>query len=174
MILHAIWNRKESYSGLAKVISQIKFEIEQIDHLFELYAGLLERVQEGTPDLVDITAVASVLHSFYNGLENIFLSIAKGIDTDVPADTRWHRDLLARMTESTSSRGPVLTTETAHQLADYLGFRHFFRHSYSFFLEWDELEKLVTPLAKVWGQVKDELELFLVSLSSAKTRTDDG
>ena len=165
MILRVIWNRKESCSRLARVISQIRFEIKQIDRLFERYADLLERVQKGTPDLVDVTAVASVLHSFYNGLESIFLSIAKGIDADVPAGAQWHRDLLTKMAESTSSRGPVLTTETAHQLAEYLGFRHFFRHSYSFFLEWDELEKLVIPLAKVWGQVKDELQLFVEGLS---------
>ena len=150
---------------MAKVISQIKFEIKQIDRLFERYTDLLERVQKGTPDLVDITAAASVLHSFYNGLENIFLSIAKGIDSDVPAGAQWHRDLLTRMAESASNRGAVLTAETAHQLAEYLGFRHFFRHSYSFFLEWDELEKLVTPLAKVWGQVRGELELFAAGLS---------
>lgn len=79
MILRAIWKRKESYSRLAeKVVSQIEFEIKQIDRLFELYAGLLERVQEGTPGLVDVTAVASVLHSFYNGLENVFLTSTVG------------------------------------------------------------------------------------------------
>jgi hypothetical protein len=47
-----------------------------------------------------------------------------------------------------------------------LGFRHFYRHSYSFFLEWGELEELVTSLAEVWDQVKDELQLFLDSLSN--------
>ena len=67
-----------------KTISQIEFEIGQIDRLFEAYADLLERIHENKPDLVEITALASVLHSFYNGLENIFLSIAKGIDMDVP------------------------------------------------------------------------------------------
>ncbi len=149
-----------------KVVSQVKFEIEQIDQLFELYADLLERAQKGTPDLVEIAAVASVLHSFYNGLENIFLSIAKGIDADVPTGAQWHRDLLTQMMESTSRRRPVLTAEVAHRLAAYLGFRHFYRHSYSFFLEWDELEKLVTPLTEVWEQVKDELQRFLDSLSA--------
>lgn len=75
-----IWRRKESCSKLVeKVISQVKFEIGQIDHLFESYADLLEQAQKKAPDLVEITAVASVLHSFYNGLENIFLSIAKGM-----------------------------------------------------------------------------------------------
>ena len=164
--MHATWQRKEScFKLIDKVISQIKFEIEQIDHLFESYADLLERVQKEAPDLVEITAVASVLHSFYSGLENIFLSIAKRIDRDVPASTQWHRDLLIRMTEATSSRGPVLTVDMAHQLANYLGFRYFYRHSYSFFLDWDELEKLMTPLAKVWAQTKNALQLFLDSLN---------
>ena len=167
MPLRAIWKKKESYFRLAeKVISQVKFEMGQIDQLFESYADLLERAQKNMPDLVEVTAMASVLHSFYNGLENIFLSIAKGIDTHVPTGSQWHRDLLTRMTESTSSREPVLTAEMAHRLADYLGFRHFYRHSYSFFLEWGELEKLVTSLAEVWGQAKDELQLFLDSLSN--------
>jgi len=68
-----------------RIISQVKFEIGQIDQLFESYADLLEQAQKKAPDLVEVTAMASVLHSFYNGLENIFLSIAKGIDQDVPA-----------------------------------------------------------------------------------------
>lgn len=78
------------------------------------------------------------------------------------------------MTGTTSSRGPVLTAETAYFLADYLGFRHFYRHSYSFFLDWDELEKLVVPLAKVWDRVKDELYLFLDKWSSGKAKTSGG
>ena len=59
------------------------FEIGQIDQLLAVYADLVERVQQRPPDLVEITAIASVLHSFYNGLENIFLSIAKGVDQQV-------------------------------------------------------------------------------------------
>jgi len=73
------------------VVSQVEFEIGQVDHLFESYADLLEQTQKKAPDLVEITAVASVLHSFYNGLENIFLSIAKGIDRDVPAGAQFEQ-----------------------------------------------------------------------------------
>lgn len=47
-----------------KVISQISFEIGQEDRLFESYSALLEKVKTETPDLVEITALASVLHSF--------------------------------------------------------------------------------------------------------------
>ena len=68
------------------------------------------------------------------------------------------------MTQATSRREAVLTAETADRLTDYLSFRHFFRHSYSFFLEWSELEELVIPLVEVWNQTKNELLSFLGSL----------
>jgi len=147
-----------------QVVSQVSFEIGQIDQLLVAYADLWERTQQGTPDLVEMTAMASVLHSFYNGLENIFLSIAKGLDQEVPSGAQWHRDLLAQMTHEMANRDSIILAELAQKLADYLGFRHFYRHSYSFFLEWSELEKLVTDLPEVWDQTRKALSEFMNSL----------
>lgn len=147
-----------------KVISQVKFEIEQIDQLLTSYADLLDRVQRRTPDLVELAALASVLHSFYNGLENVFLSITKGIDGNTPQGPHWHRDLFAQMVKPSPNRGAVLTEEANRQLADYLAFRHFYRHSYSFFLEWDEIANLVVSLDDVWAAVKVQLIRFIEEL----------
>ncbi|OGG52761.1 MAG: hypothetical protein A3F84_10040 [Candidatus Handelsmanbacteria bacterium RIFCSPLOWO2_12_FULL_64_10] len=147
-----------------KVVSQVTFELGQIDQLFAAYADLLERVRQDKPGLIEMTAMASVLHSFYNGIENIFLSIAKGLDQKVPTDSQWHRDLLVQMTQEMANRGRVISAELGQKLAGYLGFRHFYRHSYSFFLEWGEMEKLVIPLHEVWSQAKKELCEFLDSL----------
>lgn len=144
-----------------KFVSRVNFEIEQIDQLLLTYAPLLERVRREAPDLVEITALGSVLHSFYNGLENIFLRVAKEIDQIVPSGKQWHRDLLNQMTNLTSQRGPVFSIDTVNGLADYLAFRHFYRHSYSFFLKWNELQGLVDPLEEVWEQTKAELKSFL-------------
>lgn len=148
-----------------KVISQVTFQIEQINQLLTVYADLFQRVQQRPPDVVEIAAVASVLHSFYNGLENIFLAIAKGVDQQVPTGSQWHRDLLVQMSQPTARRRSVISAELARTLAEYLGFRHFYRHSYSFFLEWEELERLVIPLSEVWAQVKTGISEFLGSLN---------
>lgn len=129
---------------------------------------LLERVQQGEPDLVEVTAVASVLHSFYNGLENIFLSIAKGIDGHVPVGPQSHRDLLVQMAQPRTNRGAVISTELAQEIVAYLGFRHFYRHSYSFFLDWSKLDELVLALQKVWTQATKELNVFLDNLRGTK------
>lgn len=56
--------------------------------------------------------------------------------------------------------------ESSSRLADYLAFRHLYQHSYSFFLDWGELESLVSAVQEVWAQVKRDLQLFLDTLSS--------
>lgn len=162
---------------LEKVISQVQFEIEQIDRLFQSYAALLEIPKKHVPNLVEMTALAAVLHSFYNGLENLFQTIAKGIDAQISTSsqwhrhllTQWHRHLLTQMATVQNHRKAVLTPETSSRPSEYLAFRHFFRHAYSFFMEWDEMEKLVIPLAEVWVITRGELEAFLKSLNSNQT-----
>jgi len=168
MPLLVIWNEKETYSKLADIVlSQVEFEISQIDRLLEEYTDLLDRAQKAPPELVEITALASVLHSFYNGLENIFSIVAKIIDRDMPDGAHWHRDLLTQMTRTTANRGPVLSVSLARSLAAYLGFRHFYRHAYSFFLDWDEMEELVMSLPMIWERTKGALQEFLDDLDES-------
>jgi len=143
---------------------KVQFEIAQIDRLLETYADLLVRAQQTTPDLVEIAALATVLHSFYNGLENIFQLVAKRLDMGMPRGATWHRDLLAQMAEARSHRTSVISITTARRLTEYLGFRHVFRHAYAFILDWRDLQVLVLPLADVWAQTKQELLAFLETL----------
>lgn len=74
---------------------QIQREVESIDRLLsESYAALLAQTRRREANLVEMTALASVLHSFYNGVENICLSIARDLDKEAPAGADWHKRLL--------------------------------------------------------------------------------
>lgn len=142
----------------------MQFEIGQIDELFAQYAALLMAAQEAEPELVELTALASVLHSFFTGVENIFAAIARNIDGDIPIGVSSHRDLLNRMVRPTAERQAVLSSKSAESLAKHLAFRHFYRHSYSFHLDWDEMKELVIGMPQVWQQVRSEILSFLESL----------
>lgn len=148
-----------------KVVTHVQLEIQQIDHLLEVYGHLLEKARAEAPDLVEITALASVLHSFYTGVEKIFIYIADGIDEEIPSGNQWHRDLLEQMAVPGAARDVVVSAELIGQLKEYLGFRHFYRHGYSFVLEWEKLEGLVKPLSDVWNRVKQELRRFLEDIA---------
>ncbi len=149
------------------LLTQVTFEISQLDQLFAIYGDLLLRVTQQTPDLVEITALASVLHSFYNGLETIFLSIARHYDRQVPTGDRWHRDLLVQMAQPTPNRASVLSAELVKTLTEYQGFRHFYRHSYSFFLSWDKMKPLVLNIYPTWQTTRTELEALLRAVAAS-------
>ena len=144
-----------------KVIKQIEFEIEKIEKLLRSYHQLIKISEVTEPDLIQITALASVVHSFYNGIENIFQTISKKVDGHVPDSRQWHRDLLKEMCRSTDKRSAVISPELMLKLSEYLGFRHFYRHAYSYQLEWEELKSLVFNLETTWEMLKNALEQFL-------------
>lgn len=150
---------------MSETISQrVQRDVALIDHLLAAYADLLLQVEQKPPDLVQMTALASVLHSFYNGVESIFIIIAKEIDDAVPTGDRWHRDLLEQMGMANEFREAVLPLPIQLQLQNYLAFRHYYRHAYSFFLRWEELRELVLPLTAVWDQTRTVLNQFAARL----------
>ena len=136
---------------------QIKFKIEDIDKLFLEYELIFEKIQRDIPDLFDMTILASVLHSFYNGLENIFEIIAKNVDGSVPSGNKSHQELLHQMASENSIRNEVINEELYLKLREYATFRHFYRHAYSFQLKWEKMKPLVDEVKEVWKEIKEEL-----------------
>jgi len=148
-----------------EIIERIEFELEEIESLFELYKEeLIDPAKK--PGLFELTALGGIVHSFYNGIEKILLLIAKGIDRKIPTDPKWHKNLLVQMTKGNETRSAVLSEETKDRLLDYLGFRHFFRHTYSIHLEWEEMEDLVKSMGEVWTKFKSEVSVFMRSAKS--------
>ena len=93
---------------------------------------LRPRCASATPDAIELSALAAMLHSFYTGIENIFKRIALELDGAMPRGESWHRELLDAMTGPTQARGAVISLPLRGQLREYLGFRHVFRQAYSF------------------------------------------
>ena len=73
---------------------------------------------------------------------DLFTSIAGFFENDL-GDRSWHRDLLKRMKLEISGYRPAVIDEKLYQiLNDFRAFRHKFRHSYAFELDWEK-ERLV-------------------------------
>jgi len=117
---------------------------------------------QGEPSHKDKAALGAFVHSFYNGVENVLKRLAQEVDRSVPAGEGWHRALLRRMTaEVPGVRPAILRGETQAALEPYLGFRHFFRHSYTFEIDWEKLKPLVERVEEVFEKFKGDVEAFL-------------
>lgn len=143
------------------VFLKIKFELSQLGTLLETYRPLLQRAKTQTPTDVELLALASILHSFYTGFENIFKRIAQDFDGTFVKANSWHADLLEQMAIPTSKRAPVISEPLKERLQFYLSFRHAFRSMYSYDLNWLKMQGLVFESEEILLLVKNELGHFM-------------
>jgi hypothetical protein len=144
-----------------EVYRQVEVEIAQLDQLLAAYHSLTTRSATTPPDFIELSALATMLHSFYTGVENIFKRIAVEIDNSLPGGAFWHSELLDLMMQPGSSRPSVISVDLRVRLKEYLNFRHVFRQSYSFNLHWEKMAHLVLECEDIWNELKIALdELF--------------
>lgn len=94
---------------------------------------------------LELAGVAALIHSFYNGVENVLkqLVIAKGIN--IPQGPSWHIELI-----EIAVANRFISHNTSDMLKEYLGFRHFFSHAYSFDVDGDRIAPLLERIRNVY------------------------
>jgi len=144
-----------------KLKVKLLFEISQIDKLISDGKPLLNLCKQKIPDYIEISAAALLLHSFYNGIENILTLIFKNYNEDISGETKWHIELLNKAFASNKNRKQIFRNELQEPLEEYLKFRHFIRHAYGFQLEWSAMEDLVNRIEGVWNDAKGDINEFM-------------
>ena len=147
-----------------QLIFKINNEINQIEKLLATHELLIKLCKAKIPDSTEIAAVGTILHSFYNGIEKIFLFIAKDFDKEIPSCEKWHRNLIMQLNKKTESRNEILDEKVKNIVLNYLGFRHYFRHSYDFQLDWDLVKDNFLLLGTNWAEIKQSIQNFLNSI----------
>lgn len=159
----------ESYRRLDNSCKEkVLLEVEKIDSLIEKSSVLLNKCNILEPDFIEINAIASVLHSFYNGLESIFKLIYKSYSKKPLSSGMWHSELLTEMFKIQENGAAVLNQELLNNLKEYLGFRHVFRHSYGYEMDWNRLAPLFNKMPVVWNNVKKCILNFMNQESNAE------
>ena len=141
-------------------------ELEKIERIEEEFSAAEDKLSLPADKVgyYDRGAIGYILHNFFNGCENIFRSIARFFENDIGPQT-WHRDLLRRMkVEIPGYRPRVIDDELYLLLDDFRAFRHKFRHTYSFELDW-ERERMVAGKFQIASTMfKNQIRLFLKAL----------
>jgi len=141
---------------------KIEHEISRIDKQLSDVSPLIDlcKIKE-KPDIIEMTASAQVLHSFYNGVESIIVLFFKFINEKLPNDIKWHKTLFEMSFGSNSKNMIILQEEIKEKLEKYLYFRHFIRHSYSSELDWELMGPLVREIENIWQKIRNDFEIFI-------------
>jgi len=140
---------------------KIEHEISRIDKSLKDVKPLLDLCKIKEPDIIEMTAAAQVLHSFYNGVESIIVLFFKYLNEKLPNDLRWHKTLLEMAFGTNSQNIKIFRNDIQEKLESYLSFRHFIRHSYSSELDWKVMEPLINEIDNTWKVVKNDFKQFI-------------
>ena len=144
------------------------------DELSEL-GRVVDRAEQGWKkaksqhDDYYLDGVALNLHSFYSGLEHIFEKIASLVDESVPTGSNWHQELIRQMSiEVSGVRPAVISAELRIALEEYRGFRHIVRNVYTYQLNPEKLEQLISMLRETFSRTERELLAFAKFLENTE------
>ena len=142
-------------------------EFKKLDFIDQEFQKVISKLKQTEAEIsyYDRGAIGYLLHNFYNGCENIFKSIARFFENDIDAQS-WHRNLLKRMNLEISGFRPKVIDEQLYRiLDDFRGFRHKFRHSYAFELDWEKEKAVALKLPQAHGMLKSQLNEFMNKLN---------
>lgn len=113
----------------------LKAEVDaQMEEIEKIYKKINERRQlKGTANL---ESLGYQLHNLYCAFEDLFRIVAAAFENQVTDKSRYHIELLKRMSIEVEGVRPALISKESCKLLDSLrAFRHFFRHAYSYELD---------------------------------------
>lgn len=130
-------------------------EFENIDStLAEL--DIIVKSDKSVYSTGELAAMATFIHNFYNGIENILKQILSLKNKKAKNGSSWHKDLLKSSVEAN-----IISPDLCAKLADYLSFRHFFIHGYGFTLKWQALKPLVANINRTLQDFKSAVNTNL-------------
>jgi hypothetical protein len=140
---------------------EVKIEITRIDELLALYKDLFVKVRTEKPNKIEVPALASIVQSFYTGVENILKRIAKKENISIEDKSSWHKELLKGLSE----KGIISSELWLDYLDEFRAIRHVFIHNYSHFYDWEEMKDVVLKTEMTWKRVKKEIQNYLNGLN---------
>jgi len=140
---------------------KIEHEISRIDKSLSDVKPLLNLCKIKDPDIIEMTAAAQVLHSFYNGIESVLVLFFKYKNEKLPNDMKWHKTLFEMAFGTNSQNIKIINDEIKRKLEKYLLFRHFIRHSYCSELNWNEMKPLIIEIDNIWKIAKNDFKEFI-------------
>ena len=142
-------------------LAEFDYQIEQIQ---KVYSILEEKKVVFDKEPVASEMVESTgywLHNLYSAFEDLFKLTAGFWENNVNIDGDFHVNLLKRMLVHIEQVRPALISEQSYQFLNELrGFRHVFRHAYSFGLDDERVSFLLFRVLKKKELLMQDLEKF--------------
>lgn len=144
--------------------ADIERQMQEIAHTYDILKERSLGLSQSQQPYVD--SVGYNLHNLYCAIEDLLQIVAKAFENHVTDMSRWHTQLLDRMTLTIEGVRPaLLSRETAVNLHKLRAFRHFFRHAYGIELEKPKVQQNLQTAGQIRPLLERDVATFLKKLT---------
>jgi hypothetical protein len=142
---------------------------KQLGYLHDIVNRVSYRAAQMTPDQpITVEATSFQINNYYSAVEDLCRIVAAAFENNIADASRWHSELIDRMTLDVAGvRPPLLSNETAQLLHRLRSFRHFFRHAYRVELDEGEVRQNLERLIEVHPRLLADVERFITRLQGS-------
>jgi len=152
---------------IALFLADFDHQISQIEKIYDLLDSRSNALagKKIIPESVESSGYW--LHNLFCAYEDLFKIVSAFWENDIRNDGAFHRTLIRRMVLNIEGVRPALLSEKSFQHLDELrGFRHAFRHAYSYGLDDERVIYLLKKVLKEKIGVLGELNAFRKKVDS--------
>lgn len=152
---------------LALFIAEYEHQITEIQKIYDMLEQKIatEESKEVSMEIVESTGYW--LHNLYCAFEDLFKLVAGFWENDVDTKNGYHIHLLKRMQLKIKGIRPALLSEDSYEsLNELRGFRHVFRHAYSYGLDDQRVFGLLRQVLNKKNVVINDLHKFRTEIES--------
>jgi len=147
---------------VAILISLIEKEWVVIEDLFDKLKATHKFLKVKDCNEKDVVHGAYILHNLYCAYENIFKNIAVTFENQIEDLSKYHLELLKRMTlEIYKIRPRFLSDQSFNILDEIRKFRHLFRHAYDYELDREKILSLINLTIKNSKHLNKDKDVFV-------------
>jgi len=146
---------------LTVFLAEFDFQVDQISKIYNQLKSKMPLIQKSPVSVETVESTGYWLHNLYCAYEEVFKRVAGFWENNVSINGEYHIHLLRRMLLEIRGIRPALLSEKSYNFLNELrGFRHVFRHAYSYGLDDERVVYLLRKTITAQPQILKDVAEF--------------
>ena len=142
-------------------LAEFDYQLKQIDNIYKSLRKKVSIIEHQPAIMETVESTGYWMHNLYCAFEDLFKLVAGFWENSLNADGEFHAHLLKRMLVEIENVRPPLLSEASYKLLNELrGFRHVFRHAYSYGLDDERVRALLRKIFDQKDTIINDLKTF--------------
>ena len=153
-------------------LADYDLQVDQIKKIYERLGAKHESLTKKHRSPERVESCGYWLHNLYCAYEDLFKIVSAYWENNIGDDGAFHKTLIRRMLLSIEGIRPALLSETSYRHLDEIrGFRHVFRHAYSYGLDDERVLHLLNRVLKEKDNVLGDIQDFRADVAQVKNQS---